>query len=97
MLYNSLLPKQMIGQNQIKQKFSKCLFIYQRLSHEVHKQMNQTLRKSNHGKTYMQTSVLEWYVALTEPLDFGVNMLHMYDVHISCMHHVSLTCQVNIV
>ena len=32
----------------IKRNFSKWL-IYQRLSPEIHKQMNQTLRKSSHG------------------------------------------------
>ena len=44
MQYNLPLPRQTTGQNYAKLLL--CFFIYPRLSHEIHLQMNQTLQRS---------------------------------------------------
>ena len=49
--YSSLYLKEN-SKVKIKQNLSKCLFI---LSHQMHKQMNQTLRKSIYGESHMKT------------------------------------------
>ena len=45
MQYNLPHPREMTGQNHTK--LLECLFIYQSLSHEIHKQMNQSFEKIN--------------------------------------------------
>ena len=51
MQHNSPLHKQTTDYNRAK-LFE--MHIYHRLSHEIHKPMNQTLRKSIYSESYMQ-------------------------------------------